>query len=500
MFSPMWHKLLVYVLIVIVVLTSAPIVTAQDPDDGLLVSFEVSYGGSVYDSSTNQTTFTYIVSGTGQPPDLSHFDVGLPTCSPPLIVVGTSPTDAVSFGVDPTTGVDGIKWDLPLKTTESRTYTITFLGNVAEGTVPVAVKGDTFEVGSLPGPSCTVVSIDVEKFIAIDGESWQEVDDAPGPDVASDAQVSFRFVVTNIGNAELNTLTLTDSLYDTSTCTLPDSLAPGEALECVIGPFPSVEGQHTNIVTASGEADGKTAIDTDVAHYFSGDLPLVEVEKFVSADAGITWAGSVEVEAGDEVSFKFLVTNVGNVALTGFTLTDSAFDTSSCAPPAMLAPEASFECIIGPFPASEDDHTNTVTVTAAYEDQTITATDTASYRPADEDDDSDVIIVIEGPVEEININIITIFGIEIEVDPDDPILGQLQIGDTVYIEGDLLGDGDVIIVVAVTIIVIDIDIFVFQPDTPPAIPFVVPPGCKITGIGNNNPHLKCSDKDSKKSS
>lgn len=76
------------------------------------------------------------------------------------------------------------------------------------------------------------------------------------------------------------------------------------------------------------------------------------------------------------------------------------------------------------------------------------------------DDDGDVIIVIEGPVEEININIITIFGIEIELDPEDPVLTVIQIGDVIRVEGDLEHEGDTIVIVAITVIFIDVDVFV----------------------------------------
>src|SRR5690606_3141103 len=125
-----------------VIATTIPIINtgpADPPADGLLLNtFVVAYGGRVFDGSN--TTFTYTVSGTGVSPDLSHFDVEIPQCVPVLEVVTFSPADAVEFGVDPTTGVNGIKWDTPLLTTESRTYTITFFGYVAEGSVIVAVK------------------------------------------------------------------------------------------------------------------------------------------------------------------------------------------------------------------------------------------------------------------------------------------------------------------------------------------------------------------------
>ena len=500
MFSIIRYKLLVSFLILAVLLPTTPLVTAQDSGDGPLVGFNVSYGGKTYDGSTNQTTFTYVVSGTGQAPELSNFDVGIPVCSPPLIVVGTTPEEALRFGIDPTTGVDGVKWGLPLQTTETRTYTLTFLGNVGEGTVSVAVNGQTFEVASLPGPSCTVASIDIDKFISTDGSNWQTADDSPGPEVEPGTPVSFRFVATNIGNTDLSNVTLNDSLYDIGSCAVPDTLAPSTSFECIIGSFPAVDGQHTNTATVSGSTvDGLGTTASDVAYYFSGGLPLLEVDKLISIDGGTTWADSVEVVVGANVSFKFVVTNSGNVPLSGFILADSAFDTSTCALPPTLDPDASFDCVIGPFPAGETEHTNTVTVSAVYQEQTVTATDTASYGPTSGSSGDNVIIVVEGPVEKININIITIFGIDIEISPDDPSLTRLALGDTVRIEGDMRGEGNTIIIVAVTVIVININIIVFQASAPPSIVLVVPSNCKITGIGKGNPHLKCTKKKSKKS-
>lgn len=501
MFPAIRYRLSFFVLILLLLIPAVQSITAQDaPDGGLkLLSFAVSYGGKTYDSAANQTTFSYIVTGVDQRPDLSHFDIGLPDCSPALLIVATSPTDAVSFGVDPTTGVNGIKWDLPLKTTDSRTYSITFFGNVVEGSVQVAVKADSFEIGSLPGPSCTTASIDIDKFLSTDGITWDDTDDAPGPELESDAQVWFRFVITNIGNAELSAITLSDNLYDTSSCTLPAKLASGIFTECTIGPFPVEEGQHTNTATATGTFEGEIITATDVVHYFSGNLPQIAIEKSISKDGGESWGDTIRVKSGRDVSYKFIVTNTGNVALTNFTLSDDAYDASSCTLPDTLEPEGSFECVIGPFPPGNANHTNTATVTASFEDQTVTATDTASYRISanDDDDDSGVIIIIEGPIKKIDGNIIIIFDIEIEVDPNDPIIRTIRVGDIIRVEGDLRGDGDTIIIIAVTIIIIDVDIIIIGP---PGNPIIVPPGCKITGIGNNNPRLKCSNKGSGKSS
>jgi hypothetical protein len=142
-----------------------------------------------------------------------------------------------------------------------------------------------------------------------------------------------------------------------------------------------------------------------------------------------------------------------------------------------------------------------------------------------------ITIIIEGPVQEININVITIYDIDITLGEDDPILGIIQIGDILHVEGDTQDANGTIVIIAINIIIINVDINVatgeFWRDdgtcsnppppwapahgwrrrcgntgggtviTQPSGQIVVPPGCKITGIGNNNPHIKCSKKSKK---
>jgi len=417
-------------------------------------NFTVSYGGRVFDSATNQTTFTYIVAGTGTPPDLSHFDVEIPTCPTPLVVVGYSPGSGVTLGTDPTTGITGIKWDLPLLVTDSRTYSVTFQGNILEGSVLVAVKGgDGFATATVPGPSCAVPKVDIEKFVSADGVTWQDADAAPGPLVTPGGQVSFRFVVTNTGNVELTTLTLSDTVYDLSTCTLPATLPPGAFFECVVGPFIAVDGQHSNTATASGMFNGVPVSDSDSGNYFSGVATPTATPTF----------------------------------------------TPTPTPQGTPAPTAT---------------------------PTLTPTPGGTVTPGG----LPITIIIEGPVQAINVNIITIYDIDIIVGEDDPILNIIQIGDILHVEGDTQELNGTIIIIAVTVVIINVDINVdtgeFWRDEgncsnppPPWAPaqgwrrrcgdpggtiiiqpgnqFVVPPGCKITGIGNNNPRIKCSKKSDK---
>jgi hypothetical protein len=143
----------------------------------------------------------------------------------------------------------------------------------ANGTGPAAQQvSDTdpsHYFGSAP-------DIDVEKYVSVNGGTWLDADDAPGPTVPSDANVSFKFVVTNTGNVPLEDVDLDDTDFDLSVCgaEIVDPLPVLGSFECVIGPFDANMGQHTNEATASGNGFplGEYVEDKDEAHYY-GVLP-----------------------------------------------------------------------------------------------------------------------------------------------------------------------------------------------------------------------------------
>lgn len=71
-----------------------------------------------------------------------------------------------------------------------------------------------------------------------------------------------------------------------------------------------------------------------------------------------------------------------------------------------------------------------------------------------------VIIVIEGPVQAINVNIITIYNINIQLPANDPNLQIIQVGDVVHIEGTpQAGNGTTnITIIAITVVVINVEV------------------------------------------
>ena len=359
---------------------------------------------------------------------------------------------------------------------QSRTYRLTFAGDIPEGVVTVAVKGGNgFGSAQLPGAGCGANSVDIQKYVSVDGATWNDADTAPGPEVDVSSPFSFRFVVTNTGQTPLSGLALSDDVYDLSSCPIPTALAAGAVFECVIGPVVAEAGQHMDTATINAMSGSVTVTDSDSAFYFGGDRPSIDVEKFVSTDSS-NWqdadtAPGLQVEPGSQVYFRFAVTNNGNVPLTGIALSDDAFDTSSCILPTSLEPGTGFECVIGPFPAAGV-HTDTATVTAIYQTASVADTDSANYTVNNGDIEGPVIIIIEGPIQAININIITIFNINIEVDPNDPILTQIRIGDVIRVEGTSTNVNGTIIIVAVNIVIINID---YGGDTDTGGPVVQPP-------------------------
>lgn len=441
--------------------------------------FNVSYGGRSYNAASDLTTFSYVVAGTNVSPDLSHFNVEIPSCDPALEVVSFNPSSAVTIGTDPTTGITGIKWDLPLRMDQTRTYSVSFSGDVDEGPARVAVKGGPgFEAISLSGPACTEAAIQLTKSVSVDGgATWLDAQIAPGSVAELGATVSFLLQVTNIGDFPLTNITLTDSMF-TLGCEIPATLEVEDSFQCIVADVPVTEGQHVNTATVTATAvggddddddddSGETVTDSDVAHYYGGSLPLINIEKLVSV--GGVWytadsAPGLIIPNDEQVSFRIVVTNDGTVSFTNLTLSDSQYALDGCAIPAELASGDSFECIIGPFDVESDDpQVNTATVTAQSGGETFTASDDAHYV-SDDDDEGGTIIIIEGPVTEININIIIIYDIEIELNPDDPLLTVIRIGDIIRVEGDLVGEGDVIIVIAIIVIIIDVDIYVGDDD------------------------------------
>lgn len=187
--------------------------------------------------------------------------------------------------------------------------------------------------------------VDVEKYVSFDGgETWFDVDDAPGLTVLDVADPLFKFVVTNTGTVNLTNLTLTDSDFDLNgdaagTAITIDALAAGAKYEFVYEGAEWQSGQHTNTATVETSFTSRITrtttnlTDSDDANYV-GVTPSIDVEKYVSVDGGTTWLDADTQEDqpvslfqdGIDPQFQFIVTNDGDVDLTNVTLSDDVFN------------------------------------------------------------------------------------------------------------------------------------------------------------------------------
>ena len=237
-------------------------------------------------------------------------------------------------------------------------------------------------------------AIDVEKAV-YNGSGWVDADSSPGPSLASGSDVLFSFKVMNTGNVDLAGVTLSDnkisSFYSdqglNSPCVEPDPFTAGASFTCY-GGLAWKAGQHENEATAKGSYDGQSYEDKDKAHYFGPD-PDIDVEKRVLV--GSSWADADTapgpyIGSGSDVLFQFIVTNTGNVTLSGVALSDNYIAnlysdqglSIPCEENDPFGVGESFTCY-GSLAWQSGQHKNTALVSGSYDDHHISDEDLAHY-------------------------------------------------------------------------------------------------------------------------
>lgn len=125
--------------------------------------FSVEYLGRTFDG--DNSTFSYRVCHLQDTPGqgFSHVTFEVPICDPALTVVNCSP-DACEIGLDPTTGVYGVKWDDDLEVEECKDFSFSVAGYLQEGLIDVSIKAGNCNqdpngcpIGEITGPSCVYI-------------------------------------------------------------------------------------------------------------------------------------------------------------------------------------------------------------------------------------------------------------------------------------------------------------------------------------------------------
>ena len=184
----------------------------------------------------------------------------------------------------------------------------------------------------------TIVTIDV---IVATAELTVTKTADPTTYAAADEVITYTILVENTGNITVTDISVTDRL--TRLTQTIASLAPAASqtytLTYTITQANVDAGSVRNTATEPEESGYYSVSDTDDETITGTQEPGITLEKTGSIDMTIV-APPVWVDAGDQITYTFTVTNTGNVTLTDVTITDPLITVTGSSL-ASLAPGAS---------------------------------------------------------------------------------------------------------------------------------------------------------------
>jgi len=213
----------------------------------------------------------------------------------------------------------------------------------------------------------------------------------------------------------------------------PDGAHPD--LEFTITNWSTLPGHDASAGFKVGAFLGSFSDDGIGEDFLEGSFgPSIDIEKLVSKDNvnffdADNVTSALDVNAGDSVYFKYIVTNTGNETLTNITLSDNAHNVSGITKTDPLAPLASFNGTIGPITAASGLQTDVATATGDWDGFTLQDTDPANYFG------SGPLIDIEKLVSKDNVNFF---------DADDAASAlNVKTGDSIYFKYIVTNTGNV---------------------------------------------------------
>jgi uncharacterized repeat protein (TIGR01451 family) len=183
----------------------------------------------------------------------------------------------------------------------------------------------------------------------------------PGPMIAVGDPVLWEYVVTNTGNVVLNDIKVTDDKGVAVTCP-KTTLQPAETMTCT-GRGVAVACQYTNIGMVTAKPPAGPAVNAqDDSFYWGQHHAAIDIEKATNGQDADTAPGPT-IQVGDPVTWTYMVTNTGDVTLTGVTVTDDQGVNVTC-PKKTLQPGESMTCT-GKGTAVKGQYRNVGAVTGA---------------------------------------------------------------------------------------------------------------------------------------
>jgi uncharacterized repeat protein (TIGR01451 family) len=180
--------------------------------------------------------------------------------------------------------------------------------------------------------------------VALDKQAGTVIDDGNGRTNAGDL-IPYTFTVTNTGELPLNPVTVNDPKVGAVSCP-SGALTPGESIDCTatyaITQADMDAGAVANTATAIGRppAGPNVTSDPDMTTTPLPSTPAIALDKQAGALIDIDGNGA---DAGDTITYRFLVTNTGTVTLNPVTVSDPKVGPVPC-PAGPVAPSATVTC------------------------------------------------------------------------------------------------------------------------------------------------------------
>jgi uncharacterized repeat protein (TIGR01451 family) len=205
------------------------------------------------------------------------------------------------------------------------THTVTQADLDAGKVVNTAEVGGTPPSGTpiapVPSNPVTVPAIQTPKLTVAKASS------SPSFAAVGDA-IDYTFKVTNTGNVTMNSIAVTDPVVGTVACPV-STLAPGDSTTCTGSRLATandvIAGKVVNTATVGAKnpaAVALTPIDSNTVTVPLLPLPAIKIVK--TADKSSVSAIT------DVITYKFVVTNTGNVAISAVSVTDAKATGITC--------------------------------------------------------------------------------------------------------------------------------------------------------------------------
>ena len=204
-----------------------------------------------------------------------------------------------------------------------------------------------------------------------------DADTPTGPTLGMGDSVTWEYVVTNNGSDPLRNIVVDDDII--GPIGLPtNTLAVGQSTNATVVGTVNAHGQYANLATVYGDFAGIPVKDDDPSHYIVPQpRPDIQIVKTTSDGLG-GWMDGPLLNTNVSVTWRYVVTNIGDVPLTGINVSDNKEGDISSGH--SLGISGSFTVTKDGTTVPSGSYTNLATVVGYYENTQVDDTDPSNYR------------------------------------------------------------------------------------------------------------------------